>query len=56
MTTEEWLRWTLADAERRGLPALEPLLEQLARSIQTLREADFTGRADANPAPADDDH
>jgi hypothetical protein len=46
MTIDDWLHWALADAERRGLPALKPLLEALARAIDSLRQADFNGRAD----------
>jgi hypothetical protein len=45
MTIDDWLHWALADAERRGLPALKPLLEALARAMTSLREADFNGRA-----------
>ena len=41
MTVDEWLRWTTADAERRGLPALEPLLTSFAQSLKSLRAADF---------------
>jgi hypothetical protein len=39
MTVEDWLRAALADAERRGLDALKPLLETLARSTAALRDA-----------------
>jgi hypothetical protein len=46
MTIESWLQMAIADAERRGLPALKPLLEALARSTRALREADFNERAD----------
>jgi len=35
-----WLARATADAEARGLPALKPLLETLARSLQALRDAD----------------
>jgi len=41
MTIESWLQAALADAEKRGLPELKPLLEGLARSTRTLRDADF---------------
>ena len=41
MTIDSWLQAALADAERRGLPDLKPLLEMLARSTQLLREADW---------------
>lgn len=40
MRVEDWLRSALDDVERRGLPALGPLLEALARSTTALREAD----------------
>ena len=46
MTVESWLQMAVADADRRGLPALKPLLEALARSTRALREADFNDRAD----------
>jgi hypothetical protein len=56
MTVEDWLRAALADAERRELPALKPILEALARSTAALREAERTiapanrhhGEADAD--------
>ena len=37
---ETWLRAACADADRRGLPQLKPLLESLAQSTAALREAD----------------
>ena len=37
MTIEEWLKAAIADAERRGLPELRPLLEAIARSTAALR-------------------
>jgi hypothetical protein len=37
---EAWLRAAIADAERRGLPELKPLLETLARSTANLRSAE----------------
>jgi hypothetical protein len=46
MKIDTWLEGALADAERRGLPALKPHLEALAQAIVTLRSADFNGRAD----------
>jgi hypothetical protein len=39
MTVESWLSSAIADAERRGLPDLKPLLETLARSTEALRRA-----------------
>ena len=40
MTVEDWLRAAVADAERRGLHDLRPILETLARSTIALREAE----------------
>ena len=37
---DDWLAAAIADAERRGLPELKPLLETLARSTVSLRQAD----------------
>lgn len=48
MTVESWLQAAIADAERRGLPALKPLLESLARATAALRAADFN--RDARPS------
>jgi hypothetical protein len=45
-TVDGWLRQAIADAERRGLPELTPLLEALARSTAALRAADDAHRAD----------
>ena len=47
---DAWLRAASADAERRGLPQLKPLLEGLARSTAALREAERTLR-DAGVIP-----
>lgn len=51
MTIKQWLEQALQDADRRGLPALRPLLEALARATSALRNADWnadaTGRPDA---------
>ena len=41
MTIDTWLQHAIADAERRGLPALKPLLETLAKATSALRAADF---------------
>jgi hypothetical protein len=46
---EAWLEAAIADARRRGLPELQPLLEGLARSTQVLREADERLRRRAEP-------
>jgi hypothetical protein len=51
MTIKTWLDVSSQDAERRGLPAVKPLLEALARATATLRTADWnfdaTGEFDA---------
>ena len=41
MTIDTWLQNAIADAERRGLPELKPLLETLAKATSALRAADF---------------
>lgn len=48
---ERWLAAAEADAERRGLPELKPLLQGLAASTRVLRAAAWNDRADASPAP-----
>jgi hypothetical protein len=40
MTIDAWLKAACEDADRRGLPDLKPLLENLARSMAALRDAD----------------
>ena len=40
-----WLEHAVQDAERRGLPALKPLLETLARATSALRSADWNDDA-----------
>jgi hypothetical protein len=53
MTIDSWLQAALADAERRALPDLKPLLETLARATTALRGADWnedpTGRSEDPP-------
>ena len=46
MTIDAWLTAATADAERRGLSELKPILETLARATKALRAADFNDRAD----------
>jgi hypothetical protein len=41
MTVKAWLDAAVQDAERRGLAALKPLLETLARGTSALRTADW---------------
>ena len=45
MSIEEWLKAAVADAERRGLPELKPLLEGLAQATRALRAARLGGQA-----------
>ena len=45
MTIETWLAAAIADAEKRGLPELTPILETLARATRALRAADFNDHA-----------
>lgn len=51
MTIESWLQAAVADAERRGLPGLAPLLEALARATRALRAGDFNGDASGGQCP-----
>ena len=50
MTVERWLAAAEADADRRGLPELKPLLQGLAASMRALRAGDWNDVAD-RPAP-----
>jgi hypothetical protein len=45
MTIDAWLQSAILDAERRGLPDLRALLENLARSTEVLRAGDWNARA-----------
>jgi hypothetical protein len=49
MTIDAWLQASLADAEKRGLPELKPILETLARATAALRAADFNDDASHEP-------
>jgi hypothetical protein len=51
MQPDAWLAAASADAERRGLPELEPLLETLARSMIALRGHDRAAGAEDEPPP-----
>ncbi len=44
-----WLEDALADADRRGLPELKPLLENLAQATAILRAADWNEDAGDRP-------
>jgi hypothetical protein len=46
MNVDSWLAAATADAERRGLPELKPLLESVANATRALRSADWCDRAD----------
>ncbi len=58
MTIAFWLEYAIQDAERRGLTAMRPILEALARSTQALRAADWNTNAGPTLAdlPAQDGH
>lgn len=45
MTIEAWLQAAIADAEKRGLPDLKPILETLAKAVQALRAGDYNDDA-----------
>jgi hypothetical protein len=45
MTIDTWLQNAIADAERRGLPELKPILETLAKATNAVRAADFNDNA-----------
>jgi len=45
MSIDEWLKAAIADAERRRLPELKPLLDALAQATRALRAAGFGGQA-----------
>jgi hypothetical protein len=45
MTIDAWLQAAAADAEKRGLPELRPILETLGRATGALRAADFNDNA-----------
>jgi hypothetical protein len=49
MTIDTWLQNAIADAERRGLPELKPILETLAKATRALRAADFNVSASPEP-------
>ena len=46
MTLADWFQVAKADAERRGLPALVPLLDMLRRSTTALRTTDWGAATD----------
>ena len=48
-----WLEAATADAVRRGMAELAPMLETLARSTEALRDADERNRQRAEPERKD---
>jgi hypothetical protein len=52
MTVDRWLAAAEADADRRGMPELKPLLQGLAASMRALRAGDWNDRADSNAGAA----
>ena len=52
MSVDRWLAAAEADAERRGMPELKPLLQGLAASTRILRAANWNDRADSGSMPA----
>jgi hypothetical protein len=55
MDITDWLKAAIADAERRGLGDLKPLLETLARSTTALREEDRVAREQGLLPPSSGD-
>lgn len=53
MTVAEWLAHAKADAEKRGLPELIPMLEGFAQATQRLRDADWNDDPSTSPPAAD---
>ena len=51
MHLNDWLAAAKADAVKRKMPELVPLLESLATSTMVLRKADAEDRADVKPEP-----
>jgi hypothetical protein len=50
MTIEDWLASACADADRRGLPDLKPLLVSLAEATRALRNTRWDDAAPEKPA------
>ena len=55
MSPDRWKQWAAADAERRGLRALGPLLEGLATATGRLRATEWQTAADRLSRPAEAD-
>ena len=52
MTVDRWLAAAEADADRRGMPEMKPLLQGLAASMRALRAGDWNDRADSDAGAA----
>jgi len=48
---DSWKTWAIADAERRGLNGLKPILEALAASTTRLRATSWHKAPDAPDVP-----
>lgn len=48
---DSWKAWAIADAERRGLNGLKPILEALAASTTRLRATEWQRAPDAPDVP-----
>ncbi|MEI6666620.1 MAG: hypothetical protein WCP29_00585 [Acidobacteriota bacterium] len=55
MTLDDWLACACADADRRELPDLKPLLTGLAQATRVLRDADWNDLAGAGRPAAGPD-
>jgi hypothetical protein len=57
-TLSAWIARTAADAIRRGLGQLVPLIESLGSTMASLRSADWNddARSAARPDPRDREH
>lgn len=55
MTIAEWLALARADAEKRGLPELLPMLDGLAQATERLRAADWNDNPDQDSPGNDND-
>ena len=54
---DSWKAWAVADAERRGLHGLKPILEGLAAATSRLRATDWQpNRPDGPARPARPDN
>ena len=50
MTIAEWLAAAKADAEKRGLPELVPMLDGLAQATERLRAASWNDNPSTRPS------